>query len=304
MKKNNLQSNKRTSLQEKAVGLDSNTKKWDLNDKQVQSVMEFNTNPHLVLYRGIVFDKDHEFIRSFYKYNKSPSLIKDIVSFSTNFETALDWITSITFDEPRRRKNRNLGKYFFIISTILPVGFPMFDTVKMDIGNDLQEIGLPFKYNNKYLMFHLLSKKHLSLAGPGLINQEKKQIILNSIPNIFILNCFLSYESAPFEESPVSQYWKSWDNRFTEFWAKTKANINDISKEKENGIIKNEYTYGGENKNLDFNKESNPTEPYCHFENGYEPEFIYLRASSQENVQNCKHLSKLYGWYDLHKNFQ
>jgi hypothetical protein len=276
-------------LQAKAEGLSPYTDEWSLDDEQVQSVMEFNTDPHLILYRGVTFDKDSEFIRSFYKYNKAPPLKGAVTSFSPDANIVINWLHRIVPDK---------NKYYFVISVIVPLGFPIFNIPKMNIGGKMEEIAIPNIYNKKHLMLHLLSKRHLSLSGPEFANEIPRETLLERYPNFYILNCSLSYEAAPFEESIISKTWYSWETRFQEKSAKIKATINDISKEKMNGLEKHFM----ENGEVEFIKLTKPNEYYCYFHNDYkDPEYIYLSALSKESLEDCKKLSGLSGWYDLHK---
>ena len=77
--------------------------------------MEFNKNPHLILYRGVIFDKDSDFIRSFYKYNKAPPLKGAVTSFTPDENIVIDWISRALAPE------MDPDKYFFIISVVVPI---------------------------------------------------------------------------------------------------------------------------------------------------------------------------------------
>lgn len=250
--------------------------------------MEINTDPHLILYRGVIFDKDSDFIKSFYKYNKAPPLKGAVTSFTVDENIVINWISQYV--------NSDQNRYFFIISTIVPIGFPIFNIPDMHIGGNMEEIALPNIYKSKHLMLHLLSKKHLSLSGPEFAKDSKSVLSYN--PNFYILNCSLSYEAAPFEESKISKRWLSWDTRFKEYSAKIKASINDISKEEINGIKKIFYT-SGDAEFLDLSIPKNNS--ICQFSPDDDDGYIYLTVDTKEILEKCKVLSGLSGWYDLHK---
>lgn len=286
----------------RASGLTPVTHYWNVNSEQVKSLLKFNTKEE-ILYRGVSFSEDSDFIRSFYKYNKVPLLKGNLSSFSSSYDIVLEWLTSQKCSSRRSRKSREeKQEYKFIISTVLPIGFPMYDTRIMKIGNTMEEVALPNKYMNKYLTLNLLSVKHLSLSS-----WEKAKLKLEDceIPeNTYILNCVLTYESAPFEESKFSKEWINWDTRYTEFYSKIKANLNDLSKENVVGVSKMYYDILTE-----FKFDSGDS---CSFEKGHDydgdGEYIYLsvynkgKSGDKETFQKCKELSGLSGWYDLHKD--
>ena len=188
----------------------------------------------------------------------------------------------------------------------MPIGFPMYDTRIMKIGNTMEEIALPNTYMNKYLTLHLLSVKHLSLSR---WEEAKLKMADCEIPeNTFILNCILSYESAPFEESKFSKEWINWDLRYSQLYSSIKANLEDISKEPVVGVDKKCYL-GNMNGLIEFTLDDGNS--VCAYTKEEDEENMYLyvydknslkKLGEREKLEKCKQLSGLSGWYDLHKD--